>query len=72
MQNGHLVVIGQMGTGKRSFAHLSAIISEFLLFNVQVAKRYNHSDYLDDIRKIFIDIVKTDNCYLYYLSYKYV
>ena len=72
MQKGHMVVIGQGGSGKKSLAFLSAVIAECKLFEIIAHKKYTNMDFREDIKKVFKEIIISEDSYMFFLSYKHI
>jgi len=50
---GHMLLVGMGGTGKRTIARFSAFVAEMDLFEPQPTKEYKISDFRNDLKGIF-------------------
>lgn len=52
--NGHLLLVGIGGSGRQSTTKLGTFISDYILFQIELTKNYNMSDWREDLKRLML------------------
>lgn len=52
--NGHLLLVGIGGSGRRSATKLGTFINDYDLFQIELTKNYSMSDWRDDLKRVML------------------
>ncbi|CAB4020579.1 dynein heavy chain 3, axonemal-like, partial [Paramuricea clavata] len=50
--NGHALLVGIGGSGRSSVARLAAFMSDYEIFQIEITKNYNTTDWTEDVKKV--------------------
>ncbi|CAF0762898.1 unnamed protein product [Adineta steineri] len=49
---GHLLLLGIGGSGRQSLVRLAAFICDIVLFQIEIGRRYGHTEFKEDLRRL--------------------
>src|SRR6185312_14286635 len=58
MPRGNALLVGVGGSGRQSLARLAAYIAKQDVFQITITRVYKMSDFLDDVRKLYVSVGK--------------